>query len=82
MENYMQRALIFGASGQDGVYLTELCRKKQIEPVTVARSVGFRHQGSVVDRSLVEHLVKQKPDIIFHLAANSTTRHEALFENH
>jgi GDPmannose 4,6-dehydratase len=78
----MKEALIFGASGQDGVYLTELCRKKQIEPVTVARSEGFRHQGSVVDRSLVENLVKQKPNYIFHLAANSTTRHEALFENH
>src|SRR6202008_1963773 len=25
---------------------------------------------------------EQKPDFIFHLAANSTTRHDALFENH
>jgi GDPmannose 4,6-dehydratase len=78
----MKKALIFGASGQDGIYLTELCKKLQIEAVTVARSEGFRYQGSVVDRSLVENLVKQKPDFIFHLAANSTTRHEALFENH
>lgn len=78
----MTKALIFGASGQDGIYLAELCKKKQIEAVTVSRSKGFRHQGSVADRSLVENLVKQKPDFIFHLAANSTTRHDALFENH
>jgi GDPmannose 4,6-dehydratase len=82
MDKRMQKALIFGASGQDGIYLTELCRNKQIEPITVARSKGFQHEGSVVDRNLVEHLVKQKPDFIFHLAANSTTRHEAIFENH
>ena len=31
----------------------------------------------------VERLVKElQPNYIFHLAANSTTRHEALFENH
>jgi GDPmannose 4,6-dehydratase len=78
----MKKALIFGASGQDGIYLTNLCKKQQIEAVTVARSAGFLHQGSVTDRSLVETLVKQNPDFIFHLAANSTTRHEALFENH
>ena len=78
----MKKALIFGASGQDGLYMTQLCRQQQIEPVTVARSEGFRYQGSVADRALVEELVKQKPDCIFHLAANSTTRHNALFENH
>lgn len=62
--------------------MTRLCRQQQIEAVTVARSAGFRHQGSVANRALVEDLVKQKPDFIFHLAANSTTRHNALFENH
>ena len=78
----MKKALIFGASGQDGIYLAELCKKQQFDVITVARSEGFRYQGSVADRNLVENLVKQKPDFIFHLAANSTTRHEALFENH
>ena len=34
-------------------------------------------------REQVEALVrKHQPDYIFHLAANSTTRHDALFENH
>ena len=62
--------------------MTRLCQQQQIDAVTVARSPGFQCQGSVADRALVETLVKQKPDYIFHLAANSTTRHSALFENH
>ena len=78
----MKKALIFGASGQDGLYMTRLCQQRQIEAVTVARSAGFQCQGSVTDRNLVEKLVREKPDFIFHLAANSTTRHDALFENH
>jgi GDPmannose 4,6-dehydratase len=78
----MKKALIFGASGQDGIYLARLCQQREIEPVTVARSKGFGICGSVSDRALVETLVRQKPDYIFHLAACSTTRHEALFENH
>jgi GDPmannose 4,6-dehydratase len=48
----------------------------------VSRSGGF-NQGDVGSFSLVEELVKShKPDIIFHLAAISTTRHDALLENH
>lgn len=39
--------------------------------------------GDVANRSFVASAVKQyTPNYIFHLAANSTTRHEALFENH
>ena len=78
----MKRALIFGASGQDGRYLSQICSERQIDAVTVARSSGWRHQGSVADAALVDQLVQQQPDVIFHLAANSTTRHEALRENH
>ncbi len=33
--------------------------------------------------NFIENLIKrEKPEYIFHLAANSTTRHDALFENH
>ena len=78
----MNKALIFGASGQDGIYMTRLCEAQNIEPITIARSQGFDYQGSVSDIALVESLIKMKPDYIFHFAANSTTRHEALFENH
>jgi GDPmannose 4,6-dehydratase len=76
------KALIFGASGQDGYYLSEICTENNIEPVGIARS-GFGMKGDVSDYSLVESLVRDlKPAYIFHVAANSTTRHEPLFENH
>jgi GDPmannose 4,6-dehydratase len=77
------KALIFGISGQDGFYLRELCLKQNIEVVGVSRSLGEWIQGSVSDFSFVENLIKEeKPDYIFHFAANSTTRHDAIFENH
>ena len=75
-------ALIFGANGQDGYYLDELCKLKGIEPMGVARS-GHGITGNVSQYDQVEQLIKQyQPTYIFHLAANSTTRHDALFENH
>jgi len=76
------KAIIFGANGQDGFYLTELCREKGIEPIGVSRSADFVH-ADVSKYDEVESLVKQhQPSHIFHVAANSTTRHDALFENH
>ena len=76
------KALIFGANGQDGYYLHELCKLKGIDPIGVARS-GNGLLGNVADYGQVEQLIKQYlPTYIFHLAANSTTRHDALFENH
>jgi GDPmannose 4,6-dehydratase len=76
------KALIFGANGQDGYYLHELCKLKGIEPIGVARS-GNELIGNVSNYEQVEQLIKHYlPTYIFHLAANSTTRHDALFENH
>ena len=78
----MATAIIFGANGQDGYYLNELLLQKGIKVVGVSRSGNWRH-GDVGDFKTVTDLVKKhKPEYIFHLAANSTTRHEALFENH
>jgi GDPmannose 4,6-dehydratase len=75
-------ALIFGASGQDAHYLAEVCRQHGIDPVGVSRS-GGSIRGDVGDRDQVEALVRRHvPRFIFHLAAASTTRHDALFENH
>lgn len=75
-------ALIFGANGQDGHYLAELCRQKKIEPIGISRS-GDWVRGDVSRYDLVEQLIKEySPTYIFHVAANSTTCHEALFENH
>ena len=76
------KALIFGANGQDGYYLQELCKLKSIDPIGISRS-GTGTLGNVADYRQVEQLIKQYlPTYIFHLAANSTTRHDALFENH
>jgi GDPmannose 4,6-dehydratase len=76
------KALIFGASGQDGHYLSELCRAEGIEPIGVSRS-GAPVRGDVARRDEVLTLVRaHRPAYVFQLAASSTTRHEALFENH
>jgi GDPmannose 4,6-dehydratase len=78
----MSSAVIFGATGQDGYYLTELLGKKNIHVAKVSRKSGD-FIGNVSDFHFVENLIKtEQPDFIFHLAANSTTRHNALFENH
>jgi GDPmannose 4,6-dehydratase len=75
--------LIFGINGQDGYYLQRICEQKQIEVVGIARSRGNWVQGNVEDFGFVEDMVKtRKPNFLFHVAANSTTLHEGLFENH
>lgn len=76
------KALIFGVNGQDGYYLQELCKLKGIDPIGISRS-SKGHPGNVGNYKLVEQLIRQhSPKYVFHLAANSTTRHDALFENH
>lgn len=76
------KALVFGANGQDGYYLHELCKLKGIDSIGISRS-GNGFPGNVADYDQVEQLIKQHlPLYVFHLAANSTTRHDALFENH
>jgi len=76
------KAIIFGANGQDGFYLTKLLEEKNVEVIAVSRSIGFL-QIDISNFTVVGLLVKDtQPDFIFHLAANSTTKHETLFENH
>lgn len=75
-------AIIFGANGQDGYYLGELCKTRNIATIPVARS-GNCVRGDVSSYKEVESAIKTYlPNYVFHLAANSTTRHEVLFENH
>jgi len=75
-------ALIFGANGQDGYYLKNLCQAQGIISIGISRSGDFIH-GDVSDCGQVEQLIKKyKPKYVFHLAAKSTTRHDAMFENH
>jgi len=74
-------AIIFGANGQDGHYLTKLCQEKGITPVGASRSGPDK--ADIADLASVERLIKAlRPIYIFHLAANSTTKYEVLFENH
>lgn len=76
------RAIIFGAGGQDGYYLSSLLAAEGVIVTEVARSSATT-AGDVSDYEFVTELVKKiRPNYVFHLAANSTTRHEALFENH
>ncbi len=77
--------LIFGGNGQDGYYVSELCVKKELKPIIISRS-RFSNQyvyGDVADYDRVVDLIKYyQPYYIFHFAANSTTQHDALFDNH
>jgi len=76
------KALIFGISGQDGYYLSGLLQENDIEVIGVSRSYGDS-KGDVGNYSFVESIIKQyQPNYIFHFAANSTTQHSALFDNH
>jgi GDPmannose 4,6-dehydratase len=76
------KALIFGANGQDGHYLSEQCRLSGMQVVAVSRSRGDA-VADVADYNAVASLIQQhQPGMIFHLAANSSTSHQAGFENH
>jgi GDPmannose 4,6-dehydratase len=76
------KAIIFGANGQDGFYLTKLLQENSIEVIAVSRNKDFV-QIDITNFEEVSLLIQNsQPNFIFHLAANSTTRHDALFENH
>ena len=77
-------ALIFGADGQDGHYLRKCCEARHLSVTGLALSQkDYCLAGDVADFQVVEAFVRDgKPDYVFHLAALSTTRHKALFENH
>jgi GDPmannose 4,6-dehydratase len=76
------KALIFGANGQNGYYLSKACRKRGIEVVGVSKDGPWLH-GDVASLETVEVLIrKHRPEMIFHLAAKSTTKHEALYEHY
>lgn len=77
-------ALIFGSTGQDGHYLNDLLCRQQATVINVSRKSSDNGlTGNVGDGAFVEAIIKEhRPDYIFHLAANSTVRHDVLFENH
>ncbi len=75
-------AIIFGAGGQDGYYLTKLLEEMNIEVIGVSRREGYANIDIGNYENVSDLIKNHKPGYIFHLAANSTTRHEAIFENH
>ena len=78
----MKKALIFGANGQDGYYLSKLLQLNKIEVISISRTSGSI-LGDVADFQFVENIIKKcHPSYIFHFAANSSTKHSALLENH
>jgi GDPmannose 4,6-dehydratase len=75
-------AIIFGANGQDGQYLGMLLTKLGIKWTGISRSGGFPVLP-IADGKAVGELIKQgRPDFIFHLAADSVTRHDIWQHNH
>ena len=75
------KAVIFGSSGQDGYYLSQLLLQQGCEVIGVSRNGHTVGDISNFDQTS-DVIKKNKPEYIFHLAANSTTRHDSLFENH
>jgi GDPmannose 4,6-dehydratase len=76
------KAVIFGASGQDGRYLTSECNRKGIDVIPYSRTFNglFGDIGNFINVNKI--INEHKPDYVFHLAANSTIKHEAIFDNH
>ena len=75
------KALVFGANGQDGPYLIEALRSRGVEATGFSRS-GPWPRLDVSDREAVAGAIATaRPDYVFQLAARSTTRHDALYEN-
>ena len=76
--------VIFGGGGQDGFYLNELLLSLDYQVIVFTHS--NRNIGLPLDvsdfNSVKAELIKYKPEIIFHLAAKSSTQHKYLFKNH
>jgi len=78
----INKAIIFGANGQDGHYLSKVLERETIEVMGISRKGPAIH-GDVGDYGFVEKQIREfQPSHIFHLAANSTTHHRALLDNH
>lgn len=76
------KALIFGATGQDGLYLRTVLESDGIT-VNGASRYGSDWQVDVGDRVGVFDIIKKvSPDFVFHLAADSSTSRESLWNNH
>ena len=76
-----KKALIFGSNGQDGIYLNKFLKSIEICVINSSRK-SENYFGDVGDFSFVKKIIKKElPDYIFHFAADSTTKHEAILDN-
>ena len=75
-------AIIFGAGGQDGYYLSQLLSSEGLDLIQVSRSENYTHVNIANWKEVSELVRVNKPDYIFHFAAESTTSHFAWHENH
>ena len=79
------RALVLGASGQDGRLLTAILRGRGHEVIGVARGPSITEPVDVIcdlreSEDLLRHLDNIRPDVIFHVAAvhgSAGTEYEA-----
>jgi GDPmannose 4,6-dehydratase len=83
MSSERAAVVILGASGQDGPYLAAHHQQLGDRVLSFSRRAADpRERLDVSDRALVTELIRrEKPGIVYQLAAVSTTRHEALWDN-
>ena len=78
----MSKAIIFGAGGQTGYYLSRLLSDRGVHVVKTSLH-GSDVPVDVACFSAVENLIGRcQPAMLFHLASKSTTQHDAVFDNH
>ncbi|MGD0340084.1 MAG: GDP-mannose 4,6-dehydratase [Bacteroidales bacterium] len=76
------KALIFGSGGQDGYYLSKALKKRKIDIIGISID-NADLIGDISEYDFVFNQIrKYNPTYIFHLAAFSTTKHDAIFKNH
>jgi len=76
------KAIIFGSKGQDGIYLSALLKEEKYDIIAVDRNEGATTSAINDFESVCELVKTHQPVYIFHLAANSTTSHDAWQQNH
>lgn len=72
-------SIILGINGQDGFYLKRLLEREHCNVIGISRNGGI----DISNFSDMSKLIGQtRPDHIFHLAADSSTNHELLWNNY
>jgi GDPmannose 4,6-dehydratase len=78
----MAKAVIFGAGGQDGYYLSMLLEQKGIMVFKVTKNDENRDLEITNAAAVTSFIRTEQPDYVFHFSASSSTKHEHLAVNH